>query len=85
MFGGIGWLLNGNMCCGVYKDWLIVRVGTNAAPAMLAESHVGPMDITGKPMKGWAMVASDGVDDDEDLRRFVEAATAFVSTLPEKA
>jgi hypothetical protein len=84
MFGGIGWLLNGNMCCGVYKDWLIVRVGADAARRILAEEHVAPMDITGKPMTGWAMVAPDGIADDESLGRFIDLAIAFVSTLPAK-
>ena len=85
MFGGIGWLMNGNMCVGVYKDWLITRVGEEKARDIFKETHVKPMDITGRPMKGWAMVAPEGVDDDDDLRRHVEAAVAFVSTLPAKA
>jgi TfoX/Sxy family transcriptional regulator of competence genes len=59
MFGGIGWLLNGNMCVGVYKDWLITRVGEQAAAELFKEAHVKPMDITGKPMKGWTMVAPE--------------------------
>ena len=61
MFGGIGWMLNGNMCVGIYKDWLITRIGEAAAAKMFKEKHVKPMDITGKPMKGWAMVAPEGV------------------------
>ena len=85
MFGGIGWLMNGNMCVGVYKDWLIARIGEDRAREIFKEAHVKPMDITGRPMKGWAMVAAEGVDDDEDLRRYVEAAIAFVSMLPAKA
>jgi hypothetical protein len=84
MFGGIGWMLNGNMCVGVYKDWLITRVGESAAPALFREMHVKPMDITGKPMKGWAMVAPEGVAQDAALKRHVEAAVTFVTTLPKK-
>jgi hypothetical protein len=84
MFGGLGWMLNGNMCCGIHKDWLIVRVGEEAATVMLAEEHVAPMAITGMPMKGWVMVAPEGLADDEALRRFVDCAVAFVMTLPAK-
>jgi TfoX/Sxy family transcriptional regulator of competence genes len=84
MFGGIGWMLNGNMCVGVYKDFLITRIGEAAAAALIGEPHVKPMDITGKPMKGWAMIAPDGVAEDEDLLRHAELAIRFVATLPAK-
>jgi hypothetical protein len=84
MFGGIGWLLNGNMCVGVYKDWLITRVGESAGTKLLKEKHVKPMDITGKPMKGWAMIAPEGVAEDADLQWHTELAIAFVKTLPRK-
>jgi hypothetical protein len=84
MFGGIGWMLNGNMCVGIYKHWLITRIGEAAAARMFKEKHVKPMDITGKPMKGWAMVAPEGVAEDADLNRHVECAIDFVKTLPKK-
>lgn len=84
MFGGIGWMLNGNMCVGVYKDWLITRVGEKEAAKILKESHVKPMDITGKPMKGWAMVAPEGIENDKELKRHVMLAITFVKTLPQK-
>jgi hypothetical protein len=84
MFGGIGWTLNGNMCVGIYKDWLITRVGEDGASRMFREMHVKPMDITGTPMKGWAMAAPQGVALDSYLNRHVACAIAFVSTLPRK-
>jgi TfoX N-terminal domain len=84
MFGGIGWLLNGNMCVGVYKDFLIIRVGEETGQRLLGEPHVKAMDITGKPMKGWAMVAPEGYAGDADLKRFVKASLGFVASLPEK-
>jgi TfoX N-terminal domain len=84
MFGGIGWLLNGNMCAGVYKEWLITRVGEEMGGQIFREQHVKPMDITGRPMKGWMMVAPDGVADDAALHRYVELAIAFVTSLPKK-
>lgn len=84
MFGGIGWLLNGNMCVGVYKDWLITRVGEQTAAELFKEPHVKPMDITGKPMKGWTMVAPEGIAQDSELKRHVNWALRFVSELPQK-
>ena len=84
MFGGIGWLLHGNMCAGIYKAWLIVRVGEKTATTLFAKPHAKAMDITGRPMKGWAMVAPEGIAADADLRRHVEQAIAFVSTLRAK-
>ncbi len=77
MFGGIGWMLNGNMCVGIYKDWLILRVGMDAQEALLREPHV-------KPMRGWAMVSQDGIAKSETLTRFVRIAERFVRTLPPK-
>jgi hypothetical protein len=82
MFGGIGWLLNGNMCVGIYKEWLIARVGESAGAKLFKEKHAKPMDITGKPMKGWAMIAPEGITHDADLRRLIESAIAFVRSMP---
>lgn len=84
MFGGIGWFMQGNMCVGVYKDWLIIRIGEKAARDAFKEPGVKPMDINGKPMKGWAMVAPEGYERDADLRRYVDLAIRFVRTLPAK-
>ena len=84
MFGGIGWMLNGNMCVGVYKDFLILRLGEDQADNLFKEQHVKPMDITGKPMKGWAMVSPDGYADDKSMKRYVGASIGFVRTLPSK-
>ena len=84
MFGGIGWMLNGNMCVGIYKEWLITRVGESAGAKLFQEPFAKPMDITGKPMKGWAMIAPEGVAQEADLRRHTDLAIAFVRTLPSK-
>nr|TFG53129.1 MAG: RNA methyltransferase [Hyphomicrobiales bacterium] len=84
MFGGIGWMLNGNMCVGVYKDFLIIRVGEKKSASLSDEDGVRPMDITGKPMKGWLMVSPDGYEEDKALKNFGKAAVDFVKTLPEK-
>ena len=84
MFGGIGWMLNGNMCVGVYKDFLIIRVGEHRAKEFSGETGISAMDITGKPMKGWLKVAPDGYEGDAPLRRYTKAAIDFVKTLPPK-
>ncbi len=84
MFGGICWMLNGNMCVGIHKDWLIIRVGEAAAASLAAERHVKPMDVTGKVMRGWAMVSVEGLAEDAELKRFTALAIGFVSLLPAK-
>ena len=84
MFGGIGWMLNGNMCVAIYKDWLIARVGADAEKRILSTPHTKQFDITGKPMKGWVMIGLEGIDADEDLERYVQLAESFVKTLPRK-
>jgi TfoX N-terminal domain len=84
MFGGIGWLLNGNMCIGVYKEWLIARVGEETAKKIFKEKYVKPMDITGKPMKGWAMIAPAGIEEEKQLERYISFAEKFVRTLTPK-
>ena len=84
MFGGIGFLLDGNMLVGVWKDSLIARVGPDAYEDALLEPHVKEFDITGKAMKGWVMVESEGVEDDDPLTDWIRRAEAFVGTLPGK-
>jgi hypothetical protein len=83
MFGGVGWLLNGNMCVGVWKRWLIARLGGDYAEA-LRDANVREFDITGKPLTGWVMVEPPGVATDEELRDWVGRCVAFVRTLPAK-
>jgi len=84
MFGGCGYMLDGNMCFGILKDNLIVRVGVETAERIIQEPHVRVMDFTGKVMKGWAMVEPEAMTEDEDLQRFCSYAIDFVKTLPEK-
>jgi len=84
MFGGLVWQLNGNICLGIYRDFLIIRIGADAAMSVLAEDHVKPMDITGRPMKGWLMVAPEGLAEDAALRRYAALALDFVRGLPDK-
>ena len=84
MFGGICFLLNGNMCVGVWKNSLIARLGQEQGDEALLEPHVKKMDITGKPMKGWVIVEPDGIEDDKQLSHWIELAITFVRTLPTK-
>ena len=84
MFGGIGFLLNGNMCVGVWKDQLIVRLGPEHAEDALKEPHVKEFDITGKAMKGWVLVVPEGVTDDAKLHDWIHRAVKFVGKLPAK-
>jgi TfoX/Sxy family transcriptional regulator of competence genes len=84
MFGGVGFLLNGNMLVGVWKSSLIVRLGPEKGEEALHEPHVKEFDITGRPMKGWLLVEPEGIDEDGQLKDWIERAIAFVTTLPAK-
>jgi hypothetical protein len=84
MFGGICFLLFGNMVCGIIKDDLIVRVGVDRYAEMLKMPHTKKFDLTGKPLKGWVMVLSEALDADEELNDWVQRAVSFVRTLPPK-
>jgi TfoX/Sxy family transcriptional regulator of competence genes len=84
MFGGVGYLIAGNMSVGVIGDDLIVRVDPDDAEAMLAEPGARPFDFTGRPMKGWLFVAPDATAEDEDLERWVRRGEEFAASLPPK-
>ncbi|MBN1642234.1 MAG: TfoX/Sxy family protein [Anaerolineae bacterium] len=82
MFGGIGYMVEGSMACGVIADTLIVRVGRAAYEDALAAPYTRPFDMTGRPMTGWVVVTPAGVARDEDLAAWVARGVAFVLTLP---
>ena len=84
MFGGVGFLLNGNMLVGVWKDSLIVRLAPDEGDEALKEPHGKEFDITGRPMKGWVLVGPEGVEDDEQLKGWIQRARKFVGQLPPK-
>ena len=84
MFGGVGFLLNGNMACGVNKDDMIVRVDPEKHNTLLKKSHVRPFDMTGRPMKGWLLVEEAGVKTEKQLSAWVTEGVEFASTLPPK-
>lgn len=84
MFGGVGFLLDGNMACGVNKDALIVRVGADAYQAALDQAHARPFDMTGRPMTGWVMVDPPGVESENALEAWLRQGCDFARSLPPK-
>jgi hypothetical protein len=84
MFGEIGFLLNGNLLAGVWKDALVVRFGAAEGEAALSEPHVKEFDITGRPMRNWVLVGPEGVQNDEQLSDWIGRAVKFVGKLPAK-
>ena len=83
MFGGITFMLNGNMCCGVTNDDLMVRVGAGGLEDALDQPHARPMDFTGRPMKGFVFVDAGAVGD-RVLRRWIQRGVTFAESLPAK-
>lgn len=84
MFGGLCITLRGNMCCGILKSDLMVRVDPSRYKEVLALPHSRPMNFTGKPMKGFVFVGPAGTKTDVMLRRWIKRSMDFVSTLPFK-
>jgi len=84
MFGGITFLLQGNMCCGVHREGLIARLGPEEAERALAEPHTRVFDLTGRPMKAWVVVEPQGVATDAQLGNWVDRAAQFAGSLPPK-
>jgi TfoX/Sxy family transcriptional regulator of competence genes len=85
MFGGIGFLINGNLLVGVRKDSLLVRVGPEQSDEALQEAHVSEFKITGRgTMKGWVVVSLEGVQNDDQVNGWIQRAVKFVGKLPGK-
>ncbi len=84
MFGGVAFMLGGNMACGVTSDELMVRVGPDNYEDALSRPHARPMDFTGRPMRGMVYVSRPGFESDQDLGAWVESGAAFARSLPAK-
>ena len=84
MFGGIGFLLQGNMAGGVIGEDLIVRVGPEQYEGALAEPYTRAFDMTGRPMRGWVIVTAEGYELDEDLANWILRGVEYALTLPAK-
>jgi TfoX/Sxy family transcriptional regulator of competence genes len=85
MFGGLAFMVNGRMCCGVLKTDLVLRLTPEGADAALREPHVRPMDFTGKPMKSMIYVSAIGTDSDQALAAWVGSAVKLARSSPQKA
>ena len=84
MFGGIAFMLYGNMFCGITRDDLMVRVGPDHFEEALASPGARPMDFTGRPMKGMVYVGSEGYATEKQLRGWVEQTLEYAGSLPAK-
>ena len=84
MFGGVAFMVNSHMCCGVVKNDLVLRLSTERDAASLRQAHTRPMDFSGKPMKSMIYVDPQGTDSDQSLETWVESALSFVRSLTAK-
>jgi hypothetical protein len=84
MFGGLAFMISGNMCVGILGDDLMVRVGRDAYDAALARPHAREMDFTGKPMRGIVFVSAAGTATHADLEAWVDRGLDFAGSLPPK-
>jgi TfoX/Sxy family transcriptional regulator of competence genes len=84
MFGGVGFLIRGNMAVGVHGQDLIVRVGRERYEEALSHPHARLFDISGKPSVGWVLVAPDGFAVESDLRQWIKQGAEFAQSLPAK-
>ena len=84
MFGGVGFMIEGNIACGVLQDELIVRVGPRYYQEALQQRHTREFDFTGRAMKGWVMIQPEGYESDQALAEWVGRGVEFALTLPPK-
>ena len=84
MFGGLAFLLKGNMSVGVSSDEMIVRIDPAETEAAIKQKYVRIFDITGKPMKGWILVDAKGLTDEKSLAKWVDTGVAYAQSLPAK-
>ena len=84
MFGGVAFLLNGNMCVGIHKSDLIVRLAPEETNKALAQRHTRRFDLTGRPMKGWILVKPAGVAGEDTLAKWVSMGVSYAASLPAK-
>jgi len=84
MFGGLAFLLNGNMCCGVHGQEMIVRLDPQQTDQALSERHTRLFDLSGRPMKGWILVQSKGLTSEAALAKWIQVGVKYASSLPAK-
>lgn len=84
MFGGIAFMVNGNMAVGVHKDNLVIRVNKDSHDEFLKRPHIKEFDITGRKMKGWLMLLPEGHSDQKALSNWIKEGIEFAKSLPPK-
>jgi hypothetical protein len=84
MFGGLAFLVDGNMAVGVLGSDLMVRVGPDGDTAALSRPGARPFAMTGRPMAGWVLVGPDGYSVERDFAAWVDEGVTFASSLPPK-
>jgi TfoX/Sxy family transcriptional regulator of competence genes len=84
MFGGIGYLMKGNMCFGIHQESLVIRTFPEKAKELLYSEYFSPFDITGRPMKGWLLVSPDALETEEQLLDMLKLGVSFAEKLPGK-
>lgn len=84
MFGGLAFLINGNMACGVVRDEMMIRVGPEHHEEALAQPYARPMDFTGRPLKGFVYVEREGTETDDALEGWIGRGVSFARSLPAK-
>lgn len=84
MFGGIAYFTSGNMCFGIYKDFLVLRVATEQAKYLLLKEGISPFDITGRPFAGWIMVEASHYLQEDSLHYYLDLSINFANSLPPK-
>lgn len=85
MFGGISFMFAGQICCGVLKDDLVLRVGAEGIDEALAQPHVRPFDFSGRPAAGMVYVAGDALTSDQALEAWVQRAADHAAAHPRTA
>ena len=84
MVGGLSFVVDGNMCCGVNGSALMVRVGPDAREAALAEPHVRSLEMGGRLVRGFVLIDPEGFPTDAALTAWVQRGLDFVGTLPKR-
>ena len=85
MFGGVCYLIGGNMAFGIYQDNLIVRLGSpEPAQQEIDSGRALPFDITGKAMKGWVMIPKARLAGPKDYKPWLDLGLTYAKSLPPK-
>ena len=84
MFGGVCYMVTGNLCFGIHKEYLLLRTSPEQADKLLKDENYSIFDITGRPMKGWLFVSPDAVETEAQLLKHLNIGLKFASSLPKK-